>query len=205
MRLGSWHPKISRSSTETYIQIETQVCIIIYIYYMQYVYIHIHYKKLHWQKKPLHQKIIGIPILIAHKKKLDESRDQIRSAGVFHVTQVLRCRMLKVGGEAGLKVLVWRPGDILKLDIEVGFKMFQCALNYTCFIMVGWNNMQWLVGFSMFQFHISQNTCHSNTSQIHTKIVYNSTNTSSCEEWKRPWLLGEIGDYTQLCEDDNPL
>ena len=45
--------------------------------------------------------------------------------------------MLKVGGEAGLKVLVWRPGDILKLDIEVGSKMFQCALNYTCFIMVG--------------------------------------------------------------------
>ena len=162
---------------------------------MQYVYIHIHYQKLHWQKKPLHQKIVGIPILIAHKKKLDESRDQIRSAGVFHVTQVLRCRMLKVGGEAGLKVLVWRPGDILKLDIEVGFKTFQCALNYTCFIMVGWNNMQWLVGFSMFQFHISQNTCHSNTSQIYTKIVY-STNTSSCEEWKRPWLFrGDRGLY----------
>lgn len=71
------------------------------------------------------------------KQPQDESRDRIRSARVFHVTQVLRCRMLKVGGEAGLKVLVWRPGDILKLDIEVSFKMFQCALKYTCFKMVG--------------------------------------------------------------------
>lgn len=133
---GSWHPKISRTSTETYIQIETQVCIItyIYIYYMQYVYIHIHYQKLHWQKTVAPENYRNSHPYCT-KKKQDESRDQIRSARVFYVTQVLRCRMLKVGGEAGLKVLVWRPGDL------VSSKMFRCALNYTCFIMVGWIKM----------------------------------------------------------------
>lgn len=65
---GSWHPKISRTSTETYIQIETQVCIITYIYIICNMYIYIFIIKNCIDKKPLHQKIIGIPILIAQKR-----------------------------------------------------------------------------------------------------------------------------------------